>query len=279
MHATEPGLLYALEREHFVSGVTGNPRSVIAADGVIEARLAHALSAVYNPVRMGARAVRIRSDRRWWRLPSRWPRRCGSADKVCVEHPAVQDDSVVCVRDNWQTVDVCDRKDDGHRTFARVVTKSTYPAYRSPYYDSNDGAAGCSNLHFGSQVVSVAVCVQTKGCSGYEGDRGVAPPDNTTPQPTPTPRARPRRRPTPAPPPPPPSSGGITVGVGLGCVRNGKRMRVTLKVHKQPGKAKPRVKRVVFFYRSNRRSRSSAADKSAPYKRRLPVSGSRPAST
>jgi CRP-like cAMP-binding protein len=40
VHATEPGLLYALEREHFVGGVTGNPRSVMAADGVIETRLA-----------------------------------------------------------------------------------------------------------------------------------------------------------------------------------------------------------------------------------------------
>ena len=40
VHATEPGLLYALEREHFVCGVTGNPRSVLAADGVIETRLA-----------------------------------------------------------------------------------------------------------------------------------------------------------------------------------------------------------------------------------------------
>jgi hypothetical protein len=194
-----------------------------------------------------------------------------AADKVCVEHPAAQDDSVVCVRDNWQTVDVCDRKADGHRTYARVVTKSTYPAYRSPYYDSNDDKAGCSNLHFGSQVVSVAVCVQTKGCSGMKAT-GVAPPDNTTPQPTPTP---PTPTPTPAPPPPPPSSGGVTVGVGLGCVRNGKRMRVTLKVHKQPGKAKPRVKRVVFFYRRHKRS-IVRADKSAPYRRRLPISGLTP---
>jgi hypothetical protein len=39
VHATEPGLLYALEREHFVGGVTGNPRSVLAADGIIETRL------------------------------------------------------------------------------------------------------------------------------------------------------------------------------------------------------------------------------------------------
>jgi hypothetical protein len=199
-----------------------------------------------------------------------WPSAARSADKVCVEHPAPQDDSVVCVRDNWQVVDVCDRKADGHRVYARVVTKSTYPAYREPYYDSNDSAAGCSNLHFGSQVVSVAVCVQTKGCSGMKAT-GVAPPNNTTPQPTPTPPP-PTPTPTPTPPPPPPSSGGITVGVGLGCVRNGKRMRVTLKVHKQPGKAKPKVKRVVFFYRRNKKS-VVRADKSAPYKRRLPVSG------
>jgi MFS family permease len=40
VQATEPGLLYALDREDFVCGVTGNPRSVMAADGVIETRLA-----------------------------------------------------------------------------------------------------------------------------------------------------------------------------------------------------------------------------------------------
>jgi MFS family permease len=40
VHATEPGLLYALDREHFVCGVTGNARSAMAADGVIETRLA-----------------------------------------------------------------------------------------------------------------------------------------------------------------------------------------------------------------------------------------------
>ena len=40
VYATEPGLLYALEREAFVSSVTNNPRSVIAADDVIEERLA-----------------------------------------------------------------------------------------------------------------------------------------------------------------------------------------------------------------------------------------------
>ena len=62
----------------------------------------------------------------------------GQAQDVCVNHPAPQDDSVVCVRENAHTVDVCDRKDDGHRAYARVVTRGTYPAYRSPYYDANN---------------------------------------------------------------------------------------------------------------------------------------------
>jgi hypothetical protein len=39
VHATEPGLLYALDREHFVGGVTANPRALLAADGIIDTRL------------------------------------------------------------------------------------------------------------------------------------------------------------------------------------------------------------------------------------------------
>ena len=62
-----------------------------------------------------------------------WPSAARSADKVCVEHPAVQDDSVVCVRDNWQTVDVCDRKDDGHRTFALTEIMIRGPWRRQGY--------------------------------------------------------------------------------------------------------------------------------------------------
>ena len=37
----EPGLLYALERDTFVYGVTNNPRCVLAADDVIDERLAN----------------------------------------------------------------------------------------------------------------------------------------------------------------------------------------------------------------------------------------------
>ena len=155
------------------------------------------------------------------------------------------------MRDNAHIVDVCDRKADGHRAYARVVTKGTYPAYRSPYYDSNDAQAGLQQpATSASQVVSISVCVQTKGCSAFK-STGVAPPDNTTPRPTPTPYPAAHADPAPPPPPPPPSSNGVALGVGLDCAPRGKRMPVSINVHKRKGKAKPRVKRVVFYYRKN----------------------------
>jgi hypothetical protein len=200
-----------------------------------------------------------------------WPVGAGAQAKVCAEHP--KDPSIVCVRDSAHTVDICDRDADGHRAFARVVTKSTYPAYRSPYYDSNDSKAGCSNLHFPSQVVSIQVCVQTEGCGKVQGS-GVAPPQNTSPTPTPTPVPTPAPTPTPAPaPPPPPQTGSVQLGVGLGCTPRGKRMLVSLSVHKRPGHAKPRVKRVVFYYRKKNRGKRVVArtDRSKPYRRTLPI--------
>jgi hypothetical protein len=163
-------------------------------------------------------------------------------------------------------------KDDGHRAYARVVTRGTYPAYRSPYYDANNHNPGCSNLHFGSQVVSVAVCVQTKGCSGMKAT-GVPPPDNTTP-PTPTATPTPSPSPTPSPAPPPPAppqtSNGVGLGVGLECARRGKRMPVSITVHKRKGKAKPRVKRVVFYYRK-KGTVVARTDRKRPYKRTLRI--------
>ena len=200
-----------------------------------------------------------------------WPVGAGAQAKVCAGHP--KDPSVVCARDSAHIVDICDRAADGHRVFARVVTKSTYPAYRGPYYDSNDSKEGCSNLHFGSQVVSIQTCVQTEGCGGVR-KTGVAPPNNTTPPPpTPTPVPTPPPTPTPAPAPPPPQTGVVQLGVGLGCTPRGKRMLVTLTVHKRKGKAKPRVKRVVFYYRKKNRGKRVVArtDRSRPYRRTLPI--------
>jgi hypothetical protein len=187
-----------------------------------------------------------------------------------VSHPAPQDGSVACVRDSARILDVCDRKDDGHRAYARVVTRGTYPAFRSPYYDANNANAGCSNLHFGSQIYSVSICVQTKGCSDFK-RTGVPPPDNTTPQPTPTPSPTPTPTPTPAPPPAPPQSpSGVGLGVGLDCAPRGKRMPVSITVHKRKGKAKPRVKRVVFYYRK-KGGVVARTDRRRPYKRTLRI--------
>ena len=199
-----------------------------------------------------------------------WPVGAGAQAKVCAGHP--KDPSVVCARDSAHIVDICDRAADGHRVFARVVTKSTYPAYRGPYYDANDSKEGCSNLNFGSQVVSIQTCVQTEGCGGVR-KTGVAPPDNTTPPPpTPTPVPPPTPTPTPA-PPPPPQTGVVQLGVGLGCTPRGKRMMVSLTVHKRKGRAKPRVKRVVFYYRKKSSGKRVVArtDRSRPYRRTLPI--------
>jgi hypothetical protein len=201
-----------------------------------------------------------------------WPVGAGAQAKVCAEHP--KDPSVVCARDAAHIVDICDRDADGHRVFARVVTKSTYPAYRSPYYDSNDSKAGCSNLHFPSQVVSIQTCVRTEGCGRVQAT-GVTPPQNTSPTPTPVPPPAPTPAPTPAPPPPPPppQTGSVQLDVGLDCTPRGRRMLVSLTVHKRPGHAKPRVKRVVFYYRNQNRGKRVVArsDRTKPYRRTLPI--------
>lgn len=193
------------------------------------------------------------------------------AQDVCAGHPS--DPSVVCVRDQAHTVDVCDRHADGHRAYARVVTQESYPAFMSPYYDANDSQAGCTNLHFPSSVVSVAVCVQHEGCSQQKAT-GVPPPAGAAPPPTPTPTPAPAPAPPPVPPPAPAPapSGSVEIGIGLGCTPRGRRMNVSLAVHKRPGRAKPRVRRVVFFYRKTRGKRVVArTDRRAPYRRTLPI--------
>jgi hypothetical protein len=202
-----------------------------------------------------------------------WPVGAGAQDKVCVGHPT--DPSVVCARDNFHVVDICDRGEDGHRVFARVVTKATYPASTGPYYDANDSKPGCSNLRFPSQVVSIQTCVRSEGC-GRVKSTGVAPPPQATPQPTPVPTPAPTPTPTPTPALPPrvpPQTASVQLGVGLECAPRGKRMSVSLTVHKRKGHAKPRVKRVVFYYRkaSSGQRVVARSDRSKPYRRTLPI--------
>ncbi len=88
-----------------------------------------------------------------------------SANKTCVAHPS--DPSVVCVRNTGRTVDVCDRDNDSHRVYARVITEASRPSFQSPFYDDNDSQPGCANIPFPRRVLSVAVCVQNEGCSAF----------------------------------------------------------------------------------------------------------------
>jgi hypothetical protein len=180
------------------------------------------------------------------------------------------------VRDSAHTVDVCDRDPDGHRAYARVTTQESSPGFLSPYYDSNDSQAGCSNIHFSSAVVSVAVCVQYEGC-GPSRSTGVPAPSRPTPTPTPTPTPAPSPPPAPppTPPPPPPApSGSVGLEVGVGCTPRGGRLKVRLAVRTRPGREKPKVRRVVFFYRRTvhgTRRVVARTDRRAPYRRSLPV--------
>jgi hypothetical protein len=79
--------------------------------------------------------------------------------------------------------------------------------------------------------------------------------------------------PAPAPPAPAPApvgGGSVSFGTGLSCTPRGKRMTVTIDVRKRPGRAKPRVTRVVFYYRKGKQT-VARSDRTAPYKRTLPI--------
>ncbi len=90
----------------------------------------------------------------------------------------------------------------------------------------------------------------------------------------PTPTPEPPPTPGPSPPPATPVGGGsVEVEAGLDCTPRGRRMPVSLTVRKRPGRAKPQVRRVVFFYRtpSGRHRAVSRTDRRAPYRRSLPI--------
>jgi hypothetical protein len=74
----------------------------------------------------------------------------------------------------------------------------------------------------------------------------------------------------PPPPPPPPAprpNGRVELVTGLRCTPPGGRLRVSLRIRKRPGVAKPRVRKVVFFVKRGPRR----TDRRKPYVRRLRV--------
>jgi hypothetical protein len=71
--------------------------------------------------------------------------------------------------------------------------------------------------------------------------------------------------PPPPPPPAPPPDGSVELVTGLRCTPPGGRLRVSLRIRKRPGMAKPRVRKVVFFVKRGPRR----TDRRKPYVRRL----------
>ena len=200
-----------------------------------------------------------------------WPVGAGAQAKVCAGHP--KDPSVVCARDSAHIVDVCDRAADGHRVFARVVTKSTYPAYRAPYYDSNDSKDG---------LLEPPLPQPGRVDPDLRPDRGLRRgPDDRR-------RAAGQHDPAAADPHTRPDPGAhahsgaraaaaadrlVQLGVGLGCAPRGKRMLVTLTVHKRKGKRQAaRQARRLLLPQEDRGKRVVArTDRSRPYRRTLPI--------
>ena len=70
-------------------------------------------------------------------------------------------------------------------------------------------------------------------------------------------------------PPPPPAAplpdGKVTLTTGVRCTPPGGRLKVSLKIRKRPGVARPRIRKVVFFVKRGPRR----ADRRRPYVRHL----------
>ncbi len=99
-----------------------------------------------------------------------------------------------------------------------------------------------------------------KGWTAWRNIGPVAPPAPPAPPPPPPP-------PPPA-PPTPVGGGNVELNAGLSCTPRGERMSVNVKVRKRAGRAKPRVIKVVFYYRRGKR-KVARTDRRAPYRRTL----------
>lgn len=75
----------------------------------------------------------------------------------------------------------------------------------------------------------------------------------------------------PTPAPAPVGGGQVSFEAGLSCTPRGGRVKVSVDVRKRGDRRKPRVTRVVFFYKRGKRSRVARSDRRAPYQRSLPV--------
>ena len=71
-----------------------------------------------------------------------------------------------------------------------------------------------------------------------------------------------------SPPPPPPTASELRLRAGIGCIPRGKRVPVSISVHKRAGRKKPRIIKVLFFIDRGKQKRT---DRKKPYKARIRV--------
>ena len=69
-------------------------------------------------------------------------------------------------------------------------------------------------------------------------------------------------------PPPPPTASELRQRAGLGCIPVGKRVPVSVSVHKRAGRKKPRIIKVLFFVDRGKLKRT---DRKKPYRARIRV--------
>ena len=75
--------------------------------------------------------------------------------------------------------------------------------------------------------------------------------------------------PVPVAPAPPPPDGEVNLEAGVQCTPPGGKLRVHITVRKRPGKARPRVVRIVFFTKG--KGRRVSIDRKAPFTVRLTI--------
>lgn len=129
-----------------------------------------------------------------------------------------------------------------------------------PFTSAPAPVADGDRLHvFARDGDQVIVKTNDRSWSAWRSIGPVAPPASPAPA-----------SPAPGSPAPPVKSGDVSFGTGISCTPRGQRMRVTVRVRKRPGRAKPRVRKVVFYYRKGKGT-VARTDRRAPYRRLLPV--------
>jgi hypothetical protein len=86
-----------------------------------------------------------------------------SAHTICASHTY----DVACLQNYHHTVVVCDNEKDSHAVEAWVKVSG---GVLGPYRDLNGSKSPCTFYELPKPAYALAVCEETKGCSGYRYD-------------------------------------------------------------------------------------------------------------